>query len=93
MKLSPYELNQLELEALATAPTTTLGQVIRRVIDIEQTRMRERYRKSGKLGTEDMTKDIRWKMGACEEGLNFVLKLIEEAGIELNKKRTQEDSQ
>jgi len=91
MKLKNYELNLLELEALAAAPETTIGQVIARVIESEQSIQRKAYRKRPKLGTEDMSEDIRWKMGVCEEGLTFINDLFDMAGKQLIRQRSKQE--
>ena len=90
MKLSLYQLNRLELETLATAEETTLGQVLKRIIGIEQGLWRDSYRKTAKVNCEDMKQDIRWKMGSCEEGIAFPLDLFAEADKELARVRTKE---
>jgi len=78
------------METLAAAPETNLGGLLARIIEEEQAERRIEYRKRPKIGGTDMRQDIRWKMGACEEGLSFIIDLMQEAQKELERQRKKE---
>ena len=78
MKVDAYIPAGYSVTTLAKADETDLGRMIAHAVKVEQARIRRAYTKRPKVNCEDVTDDIRYKLGQ-EAAVGFIVDLFRDA--------------
>jgi hypothetical protein len=78
MKVEAYVKGGFSVATLAKADETDLGRMIIHATAVEQARIRRQYQRTPKVNCEDVTEDIRYKLGQ-DAAIGFVVGLFEAA--------------
>ena len=88
MKVAEYVKPGYSATTLAKADETDLGRMLIYAAAVEQKRIRKAYRKFPKVNCEDVTEDIRYRLGQ-EAAIGFIATLMQaakrEAGGQVNE--------